>query len=689
MKHLKLLLPLLLLLLAFSASVASAQDKSVVVQRRDADITINTDGSVDFVETWVVRFNGGPFRFAFRTIPYTRISSIVFQGVSENGREYERIGTEEPNTYGVESAPGERTLSWYFSPTTNTTRTFQLRYRVTDALRIYDGGDQFYWTYIEPDRGYTINASRALLHLPAAFDPADILAATYLNGDEKDGTKVVDGRTVEYNGGPFPPDTSWELRVQFPHGVVTQSIQAWQSADDQHDLEQAATDALVEQFNFYSLATTLLLLVGGALALLLMWFLGGRDRPVALPAEYINAPPADPAAASGLPLTPALAGTLIDEEANVRDVLATLVDWAQRGIINIRAMPQGAQTADPNDDFVYERIGTDAPPLQYQYERELMQRLWQGETSRNIGYIREKFTASRKEMFDSLYDELVRLGYFKSRPDRVRAAFTAIAWLLLILVCSGGFLFQIFVGVVYTGDLSFSWSALAPWLVLFVLACVAMYLARFMPRKSPQGAQAAARWNAFKRYLEHIEKYTDVAGAKDQFEKYLPYAVAFGLDKTWVDKFAAVDTPAPAWYFPPPTVARGFSQPSYRRPSSTTASRPAPVGIPSIGDVMPGAGPASGSAPGLPSLNDAASGTFNTLNSVSASFFSMLNTTASTFVKSNPTLSPSRRSFRSGGGGRSSWSGGGGGFRSFGGGGGRSFGGGGRRSGGGGRSGFG
>lgn len=120
---------------------------------------------------------------------------------------------------------------------------------------------------------------------------------------------------------------------------------------------------------------------------MLLYYVRGRDRAVALPAEFLNAPPHDPPG-SGNVLTPALAGTLIDEEANVRDVLATLIDWAQRGIINIRAVPQGAKTYDPNDDYVYEKIDADAPPLQHSYERELMQRLWQGETRRSIGYIR-------------------------------------------------------------------------------------------------------------------------------------------------------------------------------------------------------------------------------------------------------------------------------------------------------------
>ncbi|MCC7165112.1 MAG: DUF2207 domain-containing protein [Anaerolineae bacterium] len=684
MKPSRLLL-LVFFLFALFPLQANAQDRSVTVRQRDADMTINSDGSVNVVETWVVDFQGGPFRFAFRAIPFNRVSSLVFQGVSENGQPYTRADTEEPNTFSVESGSGERTITWYFSPTTDAVRTFQLRYTLSDALRIYDGGDQFWWKFIEADRGYPIHQSVVTVHLPGNFPTDQILAETYTDGSASGGAQIIDGGTVQFTGGPFPPDTEWEIRVQFPHGVVTQSVQPWQRAEDLADA-QAEIDAIAaEQFNFYSTVTTWLLLIGGSLSLLLLWYLGGRDRATALPAEFIAEPPQDPPG-SGNVLTPALAGTLIDEEANVRDILATLVDWARRGIITITALPAGAKTSDLNDDYVYERIGADAPPLQHQYERELMLKLFRGETSRNIGYIREKFTASRDEMFDALYAELVRLGYFKTRPDHVRAAFYRFGWVLLALLCPAAFLFQIFIGIAYTSGLAFSWSALAPWVVLFILCLALMHLARYMPRKTPQGSQAAARWNAFRRYLERIDKYTNVADAQEQFEKYLPYAVAFGIDKKWVEQFARVDTPAPRWYIPLPSMGIPATR-STRTSGGGRRADPFPSTSSSAGNretLAGGQARAGGQAqtPVLPTLNDAAGASFNSLNSISAGFFSMLNTTAESFVKSNPSFSPSRGSSRSGSGGRSSWSGGGGG--GF-----RSSGGGGSRGGGGGRSGFG
>ncbi len=158
-------------------------------------------------------------------------------------------------------------------------------------------------------------------------------------------------------------------------------------------------------------------------------------------------------------------------------------------------------------------------------------------------------------------------------------------------------------------------------------------LSRFMPRKTALGAKAAARWQAFKRYLTNIEKYTQVETAKDQFELYLPYAIAFGLERSWVAKFAAVDAPAPIWYQMYPHQRTG----SGRRGLSSR-----------VGD-------SSGRAP---SLDTAAKGAFGNLNSMSTGFMAMLNTTSSVF-SSAPSSS-------GGGGGFSGGGGGGGGSSGFG-----------------------
>ncbi|CAN0488716.1 unnamed protein product, partial [Phaeothamnion confervicola] len=81
-----------------------------------------------------------------------------------------------------------------------------------------------------------------------------------------------------------------------------------------------------------------------------------------------------------------------------------------------------------------------------------------------------------------------------------------------------------------------------------VVSLILMRVSRSMPRKTPNGAEAAAKWRAFRTYLKDIRQYEKVDEAKALFERYLPYAVAFGLERDWVRTFAAVGTPTPSWF---------------------------------------------------------------------------------------------------------------------------------------------
>jgi hypothetical protein len=123
-----------------------------------------------------------------------------------------------------------------------------------------------------------------------------------------------------------------------------------------------------------------------------------------------------------------------------------------------------------------------------------------------------------------------------------------------------------------------------------------------------------AKWQAFRRFLQHIERYTQVADARSQFDLYLPYAIAFGLERSLVEKFAAANTPAPSWYEPNPFILGGH---------------PAYYGAASGAGIGTGAVLADGS---LPSLDNMAQNMGMTLDAISMDFFNMLDVTASAFT---------------------------------------------------------
>jgi len=67
------------------------------------------------------------------------------------------------------------------------------------------------------------------------------------------------------------------------------------------------------------------------------------------------------------------------------------------------------------------------------------------------------------------------------------------------------------------------------------------------PKRIKKGATVAVSWEAFERYLKEMNT-KEAAKTRPIFARLLPYATAFGLEKEFVQKYAAAKTPAPKWW---------------------------------------------------------------------------------------------------------------------------------------------
>lgn len=573
----------LLLILAACNSASSAPQP--LVERRDGDITVLPNGDIVVVETWEVTFPNTTFHRAYRTIPLKTGTAITDLAVYERGQAYERSKSAQKYTFDVVQDKQNVTINWYFPSSVNPTRTFDLHYTIENALYIYPEGDQIWLKFIERDRSYTINSSHVVVHLPGSFNTAQLRGETYLDRRVNQGAQILDGQTVAFTGGPFPPGTEWEVRAQFPHGVVATTVQPWQIIADKQPV-----------YNMISLFAALVIGIVGCSGLYVSWDMFGRDKPVGKIAHYYTQPPDN--------TPPGMVGLLIDEHADLRDIIATIIDLAQRGYIRIAELTGTSMLA--SNDFVFIRTGQDESTLR-SYEQCLMQIVFGTNDRRFVSDLRNHFHASIPQLQQSLYAEALHSGYFARDPQAVRFWFAVIGLILMLVTGIGGA-----IGYYY----------LAPYAPYSIWAFIAagtvalgfLALGPFMPKKTRRGATIVAKWQAFKRFLQHIERYTNVAEARDQFNLYLPYAIAFGFERRLVEKFSKVSTPIPTWYQPNPVLLGG---------------------IPGYYGAAGGASLAAGGAATdgtLPSLDNVANNLNVTLDNISMDFFNMLDATASAFT---------------------------------------------------------
>jgi hypothetical protein len=597
--------------LIFVPVVSASSLAALAWSRYDVDIQVNTNGTLTVTEIQTIQFTGGQsYRKGFAVIPQAR-GSIHDVKVWEGPQAYTPSGSQQP-----------------YPPTANSIHTFNLQYTVRDGLLYYpdQGYDRLQWKAIPSDHDYPIVASRVTVKLPGgapilnAPDGKALVGVAF--GDPASASVGSDRTTATFESiGALSPGQGIEIRVDFQYGAVAGSPPPWQTTYDLQDRYKPLIDLA-------SLGLAALIAIGGTLLVFLRWYTKGKDPQTGLAAEYVADPPGD--------LPPGVVGTLLDERADIQDILATVIDLARRGYLTMEEQQTpGFMGIGMSRDFIFRRKA-DADLSQLRgYERLVLDRVVpSGE--RKLSELKNKFYQYIGEISTGLYKEVVKEKLFPVRPDSVRSRWGCGGVGLLVVAIGGGIL----VGGLLA---DITWAVILPFIALGLVGIVVSISGSFMPVKTRQGAEAASAWLAFKRYLSNLERYTKVQEATDQFDKYLPYAIAFGVERSWINRFARVDTvPIPGWYFP-----YGWGRPYYQGHGGTTMSS--------------GAGQGGLNMPSVQGMSDGLAGS---LQGMSAGLSSMLNSAASTF-RSVP-QSSGRGGGGWGGGGFSGGGGGGGGSRGFG-----------------------
>lgn len=629
-----LLLPLVLAEPAVAPEPAAAQEsRSFVWEALDVAIDLLPDGTFAVAETHRIRFNGS-YQRAFREIDLQRLGSITEVQVGEPGQPY-RDGLNQAGTFSVSRGDGKLRIQWWFTPTSGT-RAFEVRYRVSGAIRVYPGGDQLWWIAVPGDLPAAVQSSTVSVRLPQPVASSDLKAETYVDGRPAPSNPSFAPSEVSFPPQPLGEQRQYEVRVQFPPGLVAATAPPWQADYDRQAWYDSAVKPLL---NLFALLATLAVLVGGGLLLFLRWYTAGRD-PAGLPAVgEVASPPSK--------LPPGLVGTVVDERADLQDVLATLLDLANRGVIRITE-ERDPSLVGSSLDYRVEQL-QEQPLGLHPYEKTVLGALFGGQKEIRLSEVKPRWSASIPLFEAQLADEAAQQGLFPENPDRVRARWRKGALTALVIAVIG-----LFVGpAILKAEL-----APLPFVGLIVVAVAALKVGPHMPRRTRAGLVEALRWRAFGRHLSDVR-----TRSPEELTRYLPYAVALGVDRSWLENFAAVGRPAsqlvgsnggPAiivgpggWGFPG-SYSGGFGGPW--------------VGGPTHGDIGRGDGGGSvasdgGGGSGNP-LDNASGGAAGGLNSASGALADLLNAAS--------------EALSSGGGG--GWSGGGGDFGGGGGSGGGSAG---------------
>ncbi|MET0800790.1 MAG: DUF2207 domain-containing protein [Actinomycetota bacterium] len=512
----------------------------------DVAIDIRDDGTLAIVETIEYDFGSTPRHGILRDIP----TRLRYDDTDDRIYPLDVVRVEAsegtPANYEVESVEGGITRIRVGDADTEITgrHTYELTYTVEAALNGFRDHDELYWNAIGTE--WSAPIERATVRVQA---PADITQVACFQG-YRGSTLPCDratssGATARFAQRDLGSFSGVTVVVGLPKGAVPEPVPV---LEERWSFGRAfeATPATVG-----ASATLGIAAIGGVVAL--VWRRGrdrrfrgsqvdqvmgnptGEEQAVPLgeadasaPVEF--APPED--------MRPGQMGTLIDEQANVLDVSATLVDLAVRGYVLIQEIPKDGWFGKP--DWRLIRLEKPDDDL-LTYERRLLNGIFRDGSEVTISELKNTFAERLKGVQESLYTDAVQRGWFSERPDKVRTRWYGFG-VLAVIVAAG---------------VTFALAALTHWgllgIPLFLGAVALLVNAKRMPARAAKGTALLRRVRGFRTVIETAETHMSHWAEKELvFTRFLPFAVVFGATDKWAKAFEALGVqPDTSWYVSP------------------------------------------------------------------------------------------------------------------------------------------
>jgi hypothetical protein len=511
-----------LLAACLSATAAGAhaqQARTLEFPSFHTDLIVHRDGALTVTENITIHFIG-QWNGLLREIPveyetdhganYTLLLDVESVTDSAGGElrwESERAG---PNRRFRIWVPGAQ----------DATHTVVLRYRVKNGLRFFEEHDELYWNVTGTDSEFPIHSASATVHVPAE---ATTLRATAYTGPR--GAVATD---AQFDIAANRIDFRTTRPLGFREGLTI--VAGWDPGAVARPTAFQRTSRFLIANGF--LAAPLLI----AAAMTMIWRRHGRD-----PERRSIVPRYEPPAG----LTPAEAGTLIDERPDLRDVTATLVDLAVRGFVRIEETEKdkffGLST---ERGFSFHSLRpADAWAELKPHERKLLEALFDGggrehvetEELENVFY--RDLPAIQKE----LGGILVSGGHYLHHPTNVRVGWIVAGVLVGLVIGVGGT--AVVVRLLGQQPLAAIVGGILSALVIGGFGLV-------MPARTRRGVRTIEEIKGFEEFLRRVEKdrFERVIRTPQMFERFLPYALAFGVEKNWARAFDDIYREPPDWY---------------------------------------------------------------------------------------------------------------------------------------------
>ncbi len=507
-----------LLLLFQSAAFA----QGFTVEKLTVDILLSKEGYFDVVENYDVNFSEnkhGIFRDIITQFDYKDENDKVSK------REIYISNIEVPNwkfkTNEIFGQLFNDKLSIRIGDKrqyVNGQQHYEIRYRVKNAVFFTNDEAQLYWN---------VKTAEWL----AVFNQIDI------NIQTPEGTNLSSDNCFLYSGNTGNTELSQDFNYEIAENTFTaRSLKDFYSYPGQNVtvLIKLPKDVILQNdFTkpFWERHAWLKILGLIILSIIAYIFLKLRLNKVTPITSYY--PPEG--------LDPAMAGVLIDNLTNTRDITCLLPYWATKGIIRIEDHPKGESSLYNSLKLIKLK---ELPEDSAGYEVNLFNKIFLGRTEVMTSNLQGVFAEALKLLNNKSKQ------YYTANNKGLKIFVLVLSWVWAFFSISFfPFLIQPYVDIESAKFIAFVMINYIFFFLIFPILFA--YFSNKLKAKTNRGKEIMAELLGFKQFIKLADADRIKTLLKEDplyFEKTMPYAVAFNLLKEWTAKFEGLLTQAPSWY---------------------------------------------------------------------------------------------------------------------------------------------
>lgn len=510
---------LFLLLVSGSAfSQVSTGPRSYKISDFTADIEVHEDGSADILERITFLFVG-EFHGIRRFIPVDypgpdltnyKLMLKVLNVTDENGKKLE---------YDVSTKDHYRVIKVMLPGAVDTDKRVFISYHVRNAVKFFDEHDEFYWNVTGNGWSVPIDSATALIRLPSAVS-GQLRAHGYVGvyGSNDKATAEIQGSNVSVaTPNVLSAHEGLTVAVYIPRGILRQP------------------SILTKTWWFIVANPIVFLPVLSFAVMFAIWWRWGKDPDPGMAVAPMYNPPKD--------MTPAEVGTLIDDTVNPRDITAILVDLAVRGYLKITEVEQTQLLMFKKKDYLFENLKEPAEWNQLApFERTMIENVFaSGAKQVHLSDLRNRFYTAIPGIKSGIISALKSKGMYSIDPESA-----GLYWIL------GAVAIGVPVYILYkVFHVDFFNSDVLTWIGVALTALIVFLFGRIMTAKTPLGARTVVQIQGFQEFMNRVDADRLKRMPPDTFEKYLPFAMALGVEHRWAKAFAGIVQNPPNWYVSP------------------------------------------------------------------------------------------------------------------------------------------